>query len=74
MTSAILTNPTRFLFFTGKGGVGKTSLSTAVVFNKSILASGTHDPLLTARMIGERKQIERISELSKLVGKRNDKS
>ncbi len=26
----ILTKPTRFLFFTGKGGVGKTSLSTAV--------------------------------------------
>ena len=25
----ILTNPTRFLFFTGKGGVGKTSLSCA---------------------------------------------
>ncbi len=26
----ILARPTRFLFFTGKGGVGKTSLSTAV--------------------------------------------
>ncbi len=26
----LLTNPTRHLFFTGKGGVGKTSLSTAV--------------------------------------------
>ena len=24
-----LNQPTRFLFFTGKGGVGKTSLSTA---------------------------------------------
>ena len=24
-----LSSPTRFLFFTGKGGVGKTSLSTA---------------------------------------------
>jgi len=24
-----LTQPTRYLFFTGKGGVGKTSLSTA---------------------------------------------
>ena len=24
-----LTHPTHFLFFTGKGGVGKTSLSTA---------------------------------------------
>ena len=26
---SILANPTRFLFFTGKGGVGKTSLSCA---------------------------------------------
>lgn len=26
----LLTHPTRYLFFTGKGGVGKTSLSTAV--------------------------------------------
>lgn len=26
----ILSKPTRFLFFTGKGGVGKTSLSTAI--------------------------------------------
>ena len=25
----LLAQPTRFLFFTGKGGVGKTSLSTA---------------------------------------------
>jgi cellulose biosynthesis protein BcsQ len=25
-----LSNPTRFLFFTGKGGVGKTSISAAV--------------------------------------------
>lgn len=29
-TIGILNQPTRFLFFTGKGGVGKTSLSTAV--------------------------------------------
>jgi arsenite-transporting ATPase len=29
MTIGFLTNPTRHLFFTGKGGVGKTSLSTA---------------------------------------------
>ena len=26
----LLTTPTRYLFFTGKGGVGKTSVSTAV--------------------------------------------
>lgn len=29
-TIGILNRPTRFLFFTGKGGVGKTSISTAV--------------------------------------------
>ena len=30
VTLGLLAQPTRFLFFTGKGGVGKTSLSTAV--------------------------------------------
>jgi arsenite/tail-anchored protein-transporting ATPase len=29
MTPELLNSPTRFLFFTGKGGVGKTSLATA---------------------------------------------
>jgi arsenite-transporting ATPase len=29
MLEQLLTNPTRFMFFTGKGGVGKTSLSSA---------------------------------------------
>jgi arsenite-transporting ATPase len=29
MTMTLLSGPTRYLFFTGKGGVGKTSLSTA---------------------------------------------
>jgi arsenite-transporting ATPase len=33
----------------------------AWVLNKSVLAAGTHDPLLAARLAGERKQIERIS-------------
>ena len=32
----------------------------AWVINKSILASGTIDPILTTRMQGEEKQIERI--------------
>lgn len=30
MRLSVLENPTRFIFYTGKGGVGKTSLSTAV--------------------------------------------
>ncbi len=32
----------------------------AWVLNKSVLAAGTRDPLLSARLAGERKQIERI--------------
>ena len=33
----------------------------AWVLNKSVLAAGTHDPLLQARLAGERKQIDRMS-------------
>ena len=33
----------------------------AWVLNKSVLAAGTHDPLLAARLAGERKQMERMS-------------
>jgi arsenite-transporting ATPase len=33
----------------------------AWVINKSILAAGTHDPLLAARVAGERKQMKRIA-------------
>ena len=33
----------------------------AWVLNRSVLVAGTHDPLLQARLSGERKQIERIS-------------
>ncbi|HEX2655764.1 MAG TPA: arsenical pump-driving ATPase [Xanthobacteraceae bacterium] len=33
----------------------------AWVLNKSVLAAGTRDPLLAARLAGERKQIERLS-------------
>jgi arsenite-transporting ATPase len=32
----------------------------AWVLNKSVLAAGTRDPLLAARLAGERKQMERI--------------
>jgi arsenite-transporting ATPase len=33
----------------------------AWVLNKSVLAAGTRDPLLAARLAGERKQMERLS-------------
>ena len=33
----------------------------AWVLNKSVLAAGTRDPLLAARLAGERKQMERMS-------------
>ena len=33
----------------------------AWVLNKSVLAAGTHDPLLAARLAGERKQMQRMS-------------
>jgi arsenite-transporting ATPase len=33
----------------------------AWVLNKSVLAAGTHDPVLQARLAGERQQIERMS-------------
>ena len=33
----------------------------AWVLNKSVLAAGTRDPLLAARLVGERRQIERLS-------------
>jgi arsenite-transporting ATPase len=33
----------------------------AWVLNQSVLAAGTHDPLLRARLAGERKQMERIA-------------
>ncbi len=34
----------------------------AWVLNKSVLAAGTRDPLLAARLAGERKQLERMAE------------
>ncbi len=33
----------------------------AWVFNKSVLATNTRDPLLTARLVGEKKQLERLT-------------
>lgn len=33
----------------------------AWVLNKSVLAAGTHDPLLAARLAGERRQMQRMS-------------
>ena len=33
----------------------------AWVLNKSVLAAGTRDPLLAARLLGERKQMQRMA-------------
>ena len=41
----LLAQPTRFLFFTGKGGVGKTSLSTAVAIALADAASNLDEML-----------------------------
>ncbi len=34
----------------------------AWVLNRSVLAAGTHDPLLAARLVGERKQMARMAD------------
>ena len=38
------TAPTRFLFFTGKGGVGKTSLSTATALTLAVVLARRWEP------------------------------
>lgn len=45
VTLGLLAQPTRFLFFTGKGGVGKTSLSTAAAI---VLADAGRQVLLVS--------------------------
>ncbi|GAO27097.1 arsenical pump-driving ATPase ArsA [Alicycliphilus sp. B1] len=53
----LLNNPTRHLFFTGKGGVGKTSLSTAVALHladcgKKVLLVSTDSASNLDEMLG----------------------
>lgn len=56
---SLLKNPTRFLFFTGKGGVGKTSLSCAVALSlaevgKRVLLVSTDPASNLDEMLGAR--------------------
>jgi arsenite-transporting ATPase len=58
-TASLLQNPTRYLFFTGKGGVGKTSLSCAVALGladqgKRVLLVSTDPASNLDEMLGQR--------------------
>lgn len=58
-TTSLLHDPTRFLFFTGKGGVGKTSLSCAVALSladqgKRVLLVSTDPASNLDEMLGAR--------------------
>jgi arsenite-transporting ATPase len=58
-TASLLHDPTRYLFFTGKGGVGKTSLSCAVALGladlgKRVLLVSTDPASNLDEMLGER--------------------
>ncbi len=58
-TASLLQRPTRFLFFTGKGGVGKTSLSCAVALGltdqgKRVLLVSTDPASNLDEMLGQR--------------------
>ncbi|CAM8652366.1 ArsA domain containing protein [Comamonadaceae bacterium] len=55
----LLQHPTRHLFFTGKGGVGKTSLSTASAITP---ADSGKQVLLAARLNGELLQMAPIAQ------------
>ena len=63
---SLLNHPTRHLFFTGKGGVGKTSLSTAVALHladagKRVLLVSTDAASNLDEMLGITRQNTPVS-------------
>lgn len=73
MTLSLLTNPPRYLFFTGKGGVGKTSLATATALaltdtGKSVLLVSTDAASNLDEMLGVelRNTPTRVSDAPRL--------
>ena len=66
----LLKNPPRHLFFTGKGGVGKTSVACATsiaLADKGLLPLAVTDPVLVQRRSQETRFHREVAALSQRV-------